>query len=267
MTLFHLFLLAVIQGITEFLPVSSSGHLILLPQLAGFDDQGLVIDVAVHVGTLGAVCLYFRNDLAAALRGVPEVLRLQVTTRDGYLALCLLVATIPVMVAGLALKVLGLTEMLRSVALIGWTMIIFGIVLYWADTRAPQTRQAEGWTLKHAVYFGLWQVIALLPGTSRSGIVITGARALGYKREDAARLSMLMSIPTIIASAALMTADVLRVADWQAAQDGAIAAVISFFAALAALALMMRLLKSVSFTPYVIYRIGLGVVLLWIAYA
>ncbi len=266
MTLFHLFLLAVIQGITEFLPVSSSGHLILLPKLAGFDDQGLVIDVAVHVGTLGAVCLYFRTDLAAALRGVPEVLRFQVTTRNGYLALCLLIATVPVMIVGLALKVLGLTEMLRSVALIGWTMIIFGIVLYWADMRGPQTREAEGWTLKHAVILGLWQVIALLPGTSRSGIVITGARALGYKREDAARLSMLMSIPTILASAALLGLDVVRVADWQAARDGAIAAGISFFAALAALAVMMRLLKSVSYTPYVVYRIALGLVLLWIAY-
>jgi undecaprenyl-diphosphatase len=267
MTLFHLFLLAVIQGITEFLPVSSSGHLILLPQLTGFDDQGLVIDVAVHLGTLGAVCLFFWRDVALALRGIPELLQFRVETRGGFLALCLLVATIPVMVAGLALKLLGLTEMLRSVALIGWTMIIFGIVLYWADTRAPQMRQAEGWTLKHAIYLGLWQVIALLPGTSRSGIVITGARAMGYKREDAARLSMLMSIPTIIASAVLMGGDVVRLADWQAAKDGAIAAVISFFAALLALGLMMRLLKTVSFTPYVIYRIGLGVVLLWIAYA
>lgn len=266
MTFLHLFLLAAIQGITEFLPVSSSGHLILLPQLTGFDDQGLVIDVAVHVGTLFAVCLFFWQDLKSALRGVPELVRFRVETRDGFLALCLLVATVPVMVAGLALKLFGLTEMLRSVALIGWMMIIFGIVLYWADTRAPQTRSAEGWTMKHAIIFGLWQVIALLPGTSRSGIVITGARALGYKREDAARLSMLMSIPTIIASAMLMGGDVVRLADWQAAKDGAIAASISFLAALLALSLMMRLLKSVSFTPYVIYRIGLGVILLWIAY-
>lgn len=267
MTLLHLFLLALIQGITEFLPVSSSGHLILLPQLVGFADQGLVIDVAVHVGTLGAVCLYFRNDLRAALRGVPEVARLRVETRDGFLALCLAVATVPVMIVGLALSLLDLTDMLRSVALIGWTMIIFGIVLYWADMRGPQTRVAEEWTLKHAIILGLWQAVALLPGTSRSGIVITGARALGYKREDAARLSMLMSIPTIIASAALMGLDVVSVANWSAARDGAIAAVIAFFAALAALTLMMRLLKSVSFTPYVVYRIGLGVVLLWVAYS
>ena len=267
MTLLHLFLLALIQGITEFLPISSSGHLILLPQLTGMADQGLVIDVAVHLGTLGAVVLYFRTDVAAALRGVPELARLRVESRDGFLALCLMVATVPVMAVGLLLTILDLTEMLRSVALIGWTMIIFGIVLYWADMRGPQTRQAEGWTLKHAVILGLWQVLALLPGTSRSGIVITGARALGYAREDAARLSMLMSIPTILASAALLGLDVVRVADWQAARDGAIAAVIAFFAALAALALMMRLLKSVSFTPYVIYRIGLGVILLWIAYA
>ena len=267
MSLFYLFLLAAIQGITEFLPVSSSGHLILLPALTGFEDQGLVIDVAVHVGTLGAVCLFFWRDLRAALRGVPEVLRLRVESREGFLALCLIVATIPVMAAGLALKLLGLTEMLRSVALIGWTMIIFGIVLYWADMRGPQIRVTESWTLRHAVILGLWQVIALLPGTSRSGIVITGARALGYKREDAARLSMLMSIPTILASASLLGLDVVRLADWQAARDGAIAAVIAFFAALLALSLMMRLLKSVSFTPYVIYRIGLGVVLLWIAYS
>lgn len=267
MTLLQLTILAIVQGITEFLPVSSSGHLILMPQLTGSPDQGLVIDVAVHVGTLGAVCLYFRKDVAAALRGVPEVLRLRIESREGFLALCLLVATVPVMVAGLALKLLGLTEMLRSMALIGWTMIIFGLVLYAADKRAPQARPAESWTLKHAVVLGLWQVLALLPGTSRSGIVITGARALGYAREDAARLSMMMSIPTIIASGVLMGADVARIADWQAAQDSAIAAVIAFVAALAALAAMMRLLKVVSFTPYVVYRVALGGVLLFLAYS
>lgn len=262
MPLFHIFLLALIQGVTEFLPVSSSGHLILLPALTDLQDQGLVIDVAVHIGTLFAVCWYFRTDVAMAWRGLPEVARLQVTTREGFLALALIVATIPVVIVGLIFKLLGVMEMLRSVAVIGWMMIIFGIVLYLTDRFGGQTKRAEGWTLRHAIVLGLWQAVALIPGTSRSGIVITGARALGYTRHDAAKLSMLMSIPTIIASGGLMMLDVVRLADWQAAQDGAIAAVFSFFAAWAALVFMMKLLRSVSFTPYVVYRIVLGVVLL-----
>ena len=267
MTLFHIFLLAVIQGVTEFLPVSSSGHLILLPALTSLEDQGLVIDVAVHVGTLFAVCWYFRKDVMAAVRGLPEVVRFRIETPGGFLALCLVIATIPVIILGLVFKLLGVMEMLRSIAVIGWTMIIFGIVLYLTDRMGQQTRTARGWTLKHALYLGLWQAVALIPGTSRSGIVISGARAMGYTRHDAAKLSMLMSIPTIIASGALMGLDVARLADWQAARDGAIAAVVSFFAAWAALVFMMKLLRTVSFTPYVIYRLGLGVVLLFIAYS
>jgi undecaprenyl-diphosphatase len=267
MSLFHLFLLAVIQGVTEFLPVSSSGHLILLPALTSLDDQGLVIDVAVHVGTLFAVCWYFRTDVGLAARGAPELVRGRIETRGGFLALCLIIATIPVIILGLIFKILGIMEMLRSIAVIGWMMIIFGIVLYVTDRIGEQTRTATGWTMKHALYLGLWQAIALIPGTSRSGIVISGARALGYGRHDAAKLSMLMSIPTIIASGALMGIDVIRIADWQAARDGAIAAFISFFAAWAALVFMMKLLRTVSFTPYVIYRIVLGVVLLAIAYS
>ncbi len=266
MPLFHLFLLAIIQGVTEFLPVSSSGHLILLPALTSLDDQGLVIDVAVHVGTLFAVCWYFRSDVALAARGIPELLRFRIESRAGFLAFCLTVATIPVIIVGLIFKLLGVMELLRSIAVIGWMMIIFGIVLYITDRVGPQSRTSDGWTLKHALYLGLWQAVALIPGTSRSGIVISGARALGYARHDAAKLSMLMSIPTIIASGALMGIDVVRIADWQAARDGAIAAVISFFAAWAALVFMMKLLRSVSFTPYVIYRLGLGVLLLFIAY-
>ncbi len=267
MTLFHLFLLAIIQGVTEFLPVSSSGHLILLPALTGLDDQGLVIDVAVHVGTLFAVCWYFRRDVAEVVRGSPEVIRLRIETRGGFLALCLVIATIPVVIVGLIFKLLGIMEMLRSIAVIGWMMILFGIVLYVTDRMGAQSRTAQGWTMKHALYLGLWQAVALIPGTSRSGIVISGARALGYARHDAAKLSMLMSIPTIIASGALMGFDVVRLADWQAARDGAIAALISFFAAWAALVFMMKLLRSVSFTPYVIYRVILGTLLLYIAYS
>jgi undecaprenyl-diphosphatase len=266
MPLLTLVLAALIQGITEFLPVSSSGHLILLPALTGMDDQGQVIDVAVHVGTLFAVILYFWSDVRIALGGLFRLMRGNIDTKGAFLALCLILATIPVIIVGLILKLTGIDMMMRSVAVIGWTMIIFGIVLYWADQTGKTERTADQWSIKHAVTMGLWQAISLIPGTSRSGITITAARQLGYKREDGAKIAMLMSIPTIIAAGTLAGVEVAATANVQAAKDGAIAAILAFFAALLSLSLMMRLLKSVSFTPYVIYRVILGVVLLWIAY-
>ncbi|EKE44569.1 undecaprenyl-diphosphatase [Oceaniovalibus guishaninsula JLT2003] len=266
MPVFHLLLVALIQGLTEFLPVSSSGHLILLPLLTGLDDQGLAIDVAVHVGTLGAVILYFRSDVALSLAGLPRLVRGRMDTPGARLALGLVVATIPVVLAGLVLSILDLTASLRSTAIIGWTMIVFGIVLYWTDQKGRTVLQVPDWTLRHAVVMGLWQAIALIPGTSRSGITISAGRWLGYRREDATRLAMLMSIPTIIASGTLLGIEVAGSADAQLARDGAVAALFAFGAALLALWGMMRLLKFVSFTPYVIYRIVLGIVLLAVAY-
>ena len=135
MTLFHLVLIALIQGITEFLPISSSGHLILLPGLTGLEDQGQVIDVAAHVGTLLAVVLFFRADVRLALGGSLRLLRGRVDTAGARLALCLIVATIPVVIAGLMLNLTGFSDALRSVTVIGWTMLMFGLVLYWADQR------------------------------------------------------------------------------------------------------------------------------------
>lgn len=266
MSLLHLFILAVIQGITEFLPISSSGHLILLPRITGLQDQGQIIDVAVHIGTLGAVVLYFWTDVRKAILGCGHILRGRFTTEPAKLAFLLTVATIPVVIAGLALKLSGFDDALRSIKVIAWTMLIFGILLYFIDQRGGHEKETPDWNYRDAIKLGLWQMIALLPGTSRSGITITGARQMGYAREDAARISMLMSIPTIFASGVLLGAEVISTADIQAAKDGAIAAVFAFIAALLALSLMMRLLKSVSFTPYVIYRVILGIGLLWFAY-
>jgi undecaprenyl-diphosphatase len=267
MSLFHLILVALIQGLTEFLPVSSSGHLILLPALTGLEDQGQAIDIAVHVGTLFAVILYFQKDVRVAANGLPRLIRGKIDTQGAWLAMLLILSTLPVMAFGLILKMTGLDDQLRSVALIGWTMIIFGIVLYWTDQKGATTKTAPQWSIKDAFQMGLWQAIALIPGTSRSGATISGARALGYAREDAAKLAMLMSIPTILASGVVLGLDVIGEANAALARDAAIAAVFSFIAALFALILMMRLLKSVSFTPYVIYRIALGLVLLVYAYS
>ncbi|MCL4139223.1 UNVERIFIED_CONTAM: hypothetical protein GTU68_041432 [Idotea baltica] len=254
MPLFYLLLLAVIQGITEFLPVSSSGHLALLPALTGAQDQGQFIDVSVHIGTLGAVVLYFWSDVKSAFFGA---LRL----------ITVIIATIPVVIIGFILKLTGMSDAMRSIKVIGWAMLIFGIVLYWADQKGAQTKVQSDWNLPDAIKLGLWQAVALIPGTSRSGITITGARQMGYTREDGAKIAMLMSIPTIIASGVLLGLDVAKSADWAMAKDGAIAAVFAFGAALLALSLMMKLLKSVSFTPYVIYRVILGIALLAYAYA
>ncbi|MEM9306622.1 MAG: undecaprenyl-diphosphate phosphatase [Pseudomonadota bacterium] len=267
MTLFHLLLVAVIQGLTEFLPISSSGHLVLLPALTGSPDQGLAIDIAVHVGSLIAVILYFWSDVKVAAAGTLRLFRGRVDTQGAFLALCLGVATVPVIIVGAAIALTGLADMLRSVAVIGWMMLGFGLVLYWADKTGSLTRTAERWTIRDAAIMGLAQAFSLIPGTSRSGITITAARKLGYNREGAARLSMLMSIPTIIASGLVLSIDIAGRADWAMMRDGLLAAAFAFLAALVALVLMMRLLQSVSFTPYVVYRVILGTVLLIYAYA
>ncbi|MYM55259.1 undecaprenyl-diphosphate phosphatase [Thalassovita mangrovi] len=266
MTFIHLLIIALIQGVTEFLPISSSGHLILFPNLTGLQDQGQVIDVAAHVGTLAAVVLYFWADVRIGLAGIPRMLTGRIDTPGSKLAFLLALATIPVILFGLVLNLTGIDQMLRSTAVIGWTMLGFGLVLYWADRKEPSPKTDADWSLMDALMMGLWQAVALIPGTSRSGITITAGRMLGYNRHDAAKLSMLMSIPTIFASGALLTAEMIGTADASAARDGAVVAGMSFISALLALSLMMRLLRTTSFTPYVIYRVILGAILLFIAY-
>lgn len=267
MPFYLLILVALVQGITEFLPVSSSGHLILISELGGTPDQGQAIDVAVHVGTLFAVIIYFWRDVSTGLAGIPRMLTGRIDTQGSRLAFLLMIATIPAIAFGLVLKLTGLNDAMRSMTVIGWTMLLFGILLWWADQRGSTEKTDADWTTSDAIKMGLWQAVALIPGTSRSGICITAGRMLGYSRHDAAKLAMLMSIPTIIASGTLLGIEVAATANAQVARDGAIAAVMAFFAALLALGFMMRLLRSVSFTPYVIYRIALGVVLLVIAYS
>jgi len=187
--------------------------------------------------------------------GTLDILRARFNTDSARLTLLLILATIPVILAGVVLKLTGLSDMMRSMAVIGWAMLIFGIILWWFDTRMPATRTADSWSVKDAVVMGLWQAVALIPGTSRSGATVTAARQLGFTREDGARLAMLMSIPTIIASGALLSVDVMGSETPGLLRDAAIVAVLSFVAALGALYLMMRLLRSINFTPYVIYRV------------
>ena len=267
MTTLHVILLALIQGLTEFLPVSSSAHLELWHKYVGETPDDLALDIAVHLGTLGAVILYFWKDVKLALVGFVRLLQWRLMEPGAHLALALVVATIPVVLAGFLMRAFDLFELVRSLAVMGWAMIGFGILLWWVDRNPTAVKAAGQWTIKDAFFMGLWQVLALIPGTSRAGITITGGLFAGYTRSDAAKLAMLMSIPTILASGAILSLDVVGAANWQLARQSLMAAIFAFIAALGALAFMMQLLRSVSFLPYVIYRILLGMVILWFAYS
>lgn len=268
MTLFMLALLAIVQGITEFLPISSSAHLVLIHRAAGTTTDELALDVAVHIGSILAVILYFRAESLGAFIGLWHILRRRTYTPQARLAGLLILATIPAVVFGALLVLARLDEALRSVTVIGWTMVLFGVALWWFDRVSPEGKAAPAWSRRDAVIMGLWQALALVPGVSRSGITMTSARALGYERHEAARIAMLMSIPITLATGGLLF---VRATESGLSADMAgaiaIAAALSFVAAYAALAVMMHFLSQVSFTPYVIYRIALGIVLLVIAYS
>ena len=267
MSFLHLLILALIQGITEFLPISSSAHLILLPELTAWPDQGPLIDVSVHVGTLAAVLIYFRRDTAGlalaalAAAGVAPARRAVAGTPYAALFASLLLATIPVVAAGLALKALGLIDWLRRADVIATASIGFGLLLYGVDMRAVRRRQLNHMTVRSALWIGLAQALALIPGTSRAGITMTAARALGFKRPDAARFSMLLAIPTLLAAGGLTAADLAATgsaSDWLAAGIGA---GLSFAFALVAIHFLMVWLERASMTIFVVYRVVLGLAL------
>jgi undecaprenyl-diphosphatase len=262
--LLHLIILSVVQGITEFLPISSSGHLILLPHMAGWQDQGINIDIAVHVGTLGAVLVYFHRDLWAILRGFLGG-RSRERKAGRALGFYILVSLPPVLVAGGLLAYFA-PEIFRSPLIVAWTMLGFGVVLWLADRIGMTVRRVEHMTFGSALIIGLAQVLALLPGTSRSGITMTAARLLGFERGAAARFSMLMSIPVIVAAGAVAARDLAESGEPVVTGDAGLAAAISFVTALVSIAALMLLLRRVSFTPFVVYRLFLGIVLLALYY-
>lgn len=268
MTLLDIVALALIQGITEFLPISSSGHLILWPLLTGRADQGVAMDVAVHLGTLAAVCLYFRADLAVLAAGALDIARGRVRTEAARLALLIALATVPAVVFGALLAVTGAMEDLRALAPIGWATLIGGGLLYAADRLGPTMRSGESWGLRDAVLMGLAQALALFPGTSRAGACMAAARALGFDREEGARLALLMAVPTILAAGAVQMLQLSRAetpVDWAALGLGS---ALSCGAALVALRLMMRMFRrDWTMTPFVLYRVALGLGLLTLAYS
>ena len=261
MTLLQELIVAIVQGITEFLPISSSGHLILIPKVTDFPDQGPLIDVAVHVGSLLAIILYFRKDVAGLARGGFATLGLGDAPEQRRLFWFVAIGTIPAVVAGLFIKLGGYLEGFRSTDLVAINLIVFGILLGLADRFGRQAKAYEDMSLRDAVLVGIAQAMALIPGTSRSGATMTAARALGYSRVESARFSFLLAIPAV-AGAGLLAA--LDLADATAAmqQDALVAGVLTFFAALATMVFLMNFLRKASMLVFVIYRVALGLVLL-----
>lgn len=266
MTDLHLMLLSALQGLTEFLPVSSSGHLILFSKFTTFPDQGLAFDVAVHVGSIIAVMIYFSETIWEMLKGVAKTYFIPNFKNPGSkLAWLIVIGTIPAVIAGLFLVENG-TDELRSARLIGWTMLSFGIVLFIADKIGMTIRKIEHLTALDAVLIGLAQCLALIPGTSRSGITITMGRFLGLERREAAKFAMLLSIPTIAGAGALV--------GWELYQQGNMAEIIyamdgitySFIASVLAIYIIMWWLKKSTFLPFVIYRLCLSSYLLLDSY-
>jgi len=263
MGLFELLILALIQGITEFLPISSSAHLILPSALIeGFSDQGTMIDVAAHVGTLGAVMAYFRKDVGKLVVGSTDFVRRQ-PTENRRLFEVIALGTIPFLIAGTLVALTGLSDYLRNPVIIAWASIGFGILLWWAD-RQPQTISGDVSTFRAALLIGAAQCLALIPGTSRSGITITASRFLGYERRDAARFSMLLAIPAIGASGLYASYDLLSEGNVENLSAAGLIAAMSFLAALAAISLFLKASERFDFTPFVIYRIALGIAVLLI---
>lgn len=278
MTFIQMLLLAVVQGVTEFLPISSSGHLILLPVFTGYADQGPMIDIAVHVGSLLAIMTYFFKDVIALGKGGFATIGIGQAEKEKRLLWWIIIGTIPAVIFGLSIKmgflnstfesVFGLTivnddllESLRLIDLIAVNLIVYGILLGLADWLGSSNKSFEDMTMKDGIIVGLAQALALIPGTSRSGVTMTAARFLGYTRVEAARFSFLLSIPAVAGAGILIIPDLMG-ASSELLKEALITGALTFLAALATMAFLMQFLRKASMMVFVIYRVAMGAALL-----
>lgn len=252
--------LALVQGITEFLPISSSAHLILVPHFLGWPDQGLGFDLAMHLGTLVAVLAYFRSDMARLWQAWLQSMTARRRDHEVAMAWGLILATLPAIVFGVIVGLMG-AQMLRVPGVIATTSIVFGLLLGWVDARAPRDREPEqiGWRAYLAIGFA--QAVALIPGASRSGMTILGGRAFGLNRQAAARVAFYLAIPITTAAIAFEIMLLLDNPVQEAWGSMAMAALLAGISAFATIHYFLRLLQSVGMMPFVIYRVLLGIAL------
>ena len=262
MTCDHAFWLALLQGLTEFLPISSSAHLILVPRLLGWADQGLAFDVAVHVGTLIAVVAYFRKDLLLIVRDWFRSISERELHPQAVLGWGVIIGTLPVGLFGLVAEN-WIETTLRSPLVIAGATVLFGLLLGGVDHWARGLRALDRLTWRDALIIGVFQAVALIPGTSRSGITITAGLLLGFDRVSAARFSFLLSIPVIVLAGGLKTLELMGTSDpvdWYVLLLGV---GVSSLSAYGCIGWFMRLLQRTGMLPFVLYRLLLGAVLLY----
>ncbi len=264
MFLEQIIVLALIQGITEYLPISSSGHEILVPALTGWPDQGVLTDAVTNLGTLLATTIYFWRDVVAMFWGLIDVVKRR-TTFNSRLVINVIVGTIPITIVGLMIHLTKLDEHIRLPIVVAVNSILFGIFLFAADEYGLNRNRVNDITPKSAFIFGLAQMLALSPGTSRSGVTITAGRALGFMRSDAARFAFLLSIPANAEGSIVKIGQALK--DHQPITGAMLlCGVLTFFVGLGTITILMRLIRNHSFLPFVFYRVVLGLFLLGLIY-
>ena len=264
MPILPIIILGLIQGITEFLPISSSAHLIIAPYLFNFENQGLVIDVCLHIGTLLAVIFYFKKEVFDYFIAIPKLFSSENSQETRNLK-NLIIATIPIVLTGGLIFILDLTHLLRNLQVIGLATIFFGILLYFADIKSDQTNNLSSIGFKQVFIIGCSQILAIIPGTSRAGIIYTTSRFYRISRVEAAKFSMLLSIPTILISSFIPLIEILNKKDVAFTGDAIAAVLVAFITAMFAIKFLIKWVSSHTMLPFVIYRIVLGSVILIVA--
>lgn len=254
--------LAIVQGLSEFLPISSSGHLVLVPSVFGWTDQGMAFDVAVHFGSLAAVLIYFRGDIATLLKGSVQVLSGRLASFEARFAFAIGIATIPAAIAGLMLAS-WIAANLRSPSVIVVTLAGYAVLMLLADRYGRKNRVLTSIGIKDALVIGAAQALALVPGTSRSGVTITAAMALGYERTEAARFSFLLAVPIILLATAYEVSVLMSSDAGVAWGQMGLGALISAIVAYLSIEFFMRFVSRVGLLPFAIYRLILAAVILY----
>ena len=249
----EIFLLSLIQGITEFLPISSSSHLIIFSKYSGFENQSLSIDISLHIGSFLAVITYFYKDIINLIKNKELLFKI-------------FTASIPVMFFGFFLVQTNLIEKLRNIQVIGWTTLIFGVLLYMSDKCKLKKIISTDFSYKSAIFIGLFQILSLLPGVSRSGISITAARFLNFKRFDSAKISFLLSIPTLGAVSVFGLKNIFTSQDINISILNFVSIFLSYIFSLITINYFLKYIKKFSLKIFVIYRLALGLILLSIVY-
>jgi len=249
----EILILSIVQGLSEFLPISSIAHLVLISKYYVFVNQNLLIDICLHLGSLLAVIIYFRNDLFSFVKNKNFLVKI-------------LIGTIPILPIGYIFYQTGIINQLRNLEVIGWASLFFGILLYISDKTENKKKIKQDFSIKSAIFIGLFQVLALIPGVSRSGITITSGRLLGFERVEAAKISFFLSIPTLFAASILGIFNIYKEGSSELNFLAIIAVIFSFIFSYLTIAIFLNFIKKFSLQIFVIYRIIISILILTIVY-